>query len=234
MIAEATRPEALLEKVFPKRRIEKVLLVTPPDADGGMFRFETAKRGRYANYPPYGLLVLAHSLRDIGIEVRALNLNNEILSRVQSASGPEDFDFDAVWQESLDIELAAFRPDLVGVTCMFTMTHASFKAVCERTAMQGYPVAAGGVHVTNDVDRVLDDIPSIAFAFTNEGDRSLPAFVNVVNGRQDMSALGQVIFNDPASPDEASRRQRFTASLQPDEQKISVIPAYDLIDVGEY
>src|SRR5690242_324855 len=142
MIAEATQPETLLTKLFPKR-IEKVLLVTPPDADAAMFRFDTAKRGRYTNYPPYGLLILARNLRDIGSDVRVLNLNNEILARVQSASGAEDFDFNAIWQGALDAELAGFQPDLVGVTCMFTMTHTSFRTVCERIAMQGFAVAVG-------------------------------------------------------------------------------------------
>jgi radical SAM superfamily enzyme YgiQ (UPF0313 family) len=234
MIATDTQTDTLLDRVFPKRRIEKVLLVTPPDADAGIFRFSTAKRGRYTNYPPYGMLILARNLRNIGIDARVLNLNNEILARVQACDKPEDFQFDAVWQGVLDTELATFRPDLVGVTCMFTMTHASFKAVCERVALQDYPVAVGGVHVTNDVDRVLDDIPCVSFAFTNEGDQAIKTFVKVVNGEQTMSALGQVIFNDPASPDKETRRQRFIMSQQPDEEQISITPAYDLIDIDQY
>src|SRR5688500_18023448 len=144
MIALTTQPDTLLDRVFPKRRIEKVLLVTPPDADAGMFRFDTAKRGRYTNYPPYGSLVLARNLRDMGIEVSVLNLNNEVLAAVHECQQPETFKFDDVWQAALDRELAGFRPDFVGLTCMFTMTHTSLKQVSERVAAKGVPVGIGG------------------------------------------------------------------------------------------
>ena len=67
-----------IRTLFAGKRIERVLLVTPPDADAELFRLETAKRGRYTNYPPYGLLVLAARLQTQGIDVRVCNLNDEI------------------------------------------------------------------------------------------------------------------------------------------------------------
>ncbi len=42
-----------LARHFPERLIERILLVAPPEADSGMFEFDTAKRGRYWNFPPY-------------------------------------------------------------------------------------------------------------------------------------------------------------------------------------
>jgi hypothetical protein len=50
-------------------KIKNILLVTPPDADSDLFRYETAIRGRYTNYPPYGLGVIAKNLEIISINV---------------------------------------------------------------------------------------------------------------------------------------------------------------------
>jgi len=222
------RAEAMLSKFFPKGKLERVLLVTPPDADASLFRFDTAKRGRYTNYPPYGLLLIAQHLRDEGVDVRICNLNDEILQQCRTAETAEEFDFDAVWQDRLDAELDAFDPDLVGVTCMFTMTHGSFKNVCERIGATGRPVAVGGVHVTNDVERVLDDVPAASIAFLREGDMAIKTFAAVVGGKTPVEELSQVIL------DSGGERLRFLQPLVPGIEEIDTVPAYDLIDVGSY
>jgi len=155
-----SKVDALLDDWFPRRTIERVLLVTPPDAESELFRRATVKRGRYPNYPPYGLGVLATHLRSIGIEPRIINLNHEILAAARACPDDHDFDFDASWKATLTAAIDDFVPDLIGVTCMFTMTHRSLKRVCDHAAAHGVPVAIGGVHVTNDVERILTDIPS--------------------------------------------------------------------------
>jgi radical SAM superfamily enzyme YgiQ (UPF0313 family) len=204
--------------------VRRVLLVNPPDADSSLFRIETAKRGRYTNYPPYGLGVLAQNLRDIGIDVRLLNLNHVVLKAARSTES--GFDFDDAWQNSLGAAIEDYDPDLVGVTCMFTMTHTSFKRVCELASF-GAVVAIGGVHVTNDVERVLDDVPYAHVAFLREGDVAIKSFVQAANGEVPYNRMGQVILNDDGE------RHRFTVERQPEEAEIDTVPAYDLCDIGE-
>ena len=218
---------AFLKRFFPQRRLDRVLLVAPPDADSEMFQFATAKRGRYTNYPPYGLAVLAQNLRAVGVEARICNLNHEILKRCAESESELTFDFDALWRRRLDREIEVFAPDLIGVTCMFTMTHNSLKKVCEQAAMTGTPVAIGGVHVTNDVESVLDDIPCARVAFLREGDRAVRNFVGLVRDELDVEALGQVILSD------GEHRCRFQAACQPTEEEIDVIPAHDLVELDE-
>ncbi len=221
----AARAAALLRRAFPKGRIERVLLVNPPDADDTLFQYDTARRGRYTNYPPYGLAVLATALRDAGVDVRICNLNHAVLTACRSSAGPDDFDFNAVWQSTLDRAIAAFRPDLIGLTCMFTMTHASLRNVCARAAASGAPLAIGGVHVSNDVERILDDLPDVSFAFLREGEVAFRTLVQVVAGHAGVGDLGQVIMVD------GDARLRFHRPLQPAVEDINIIPAYDLCDV---
>jgi len=219
--------DAFLDRLFPTRSIRKVLLINPPDADGSMFRLDTALRGRYTNYPPYGLAMLAAKLREIGVEVQISNLNHEILKEAKEG-GADGFDFEAVWRDKLDTVLADFKPDLVGVTCMFTMTHTSFRKVCEQVTSAGIPLAIGGVHVTNDVERVLDDVPYVNIAFLREGEVALQLFVRVVNTELPVDDLAQIVLND------GNERYHFPAECTPKIEDIEVLPAYDLLDVSDY
>ena len=219
--------EAFIAKCFPTRRIDRVLFITPPDGEAELFRLSTARRRRYPNYPPYGQAVLAADLRRLGVESEILNLNHEVLKAACEANG-DNFDFDKIWQDETRRSIERFEPDLIGVTCMFTMTHISMKRLCEFLNPFGIPVAIGGVHVSNDAERVLNDIPSASFAFTRESDMAVQKFVKVVRGEDAVEGLGQVILNDAAF----GERHRFDFELRPTREELNVIPAYDLIDVG--
>jgi radical SAM superfamily enzyme YgiQ (UPF0313 family) len=224
--------EALVEilaRSFPRGRIERMLLITPPDAEAEHFRLETAQRRRYPNFPPYGLATIATHLRASGVEVEILNLNHEILQVASRWEPGLPFDFDAIWQSRIDATLARVTPDMVGVTCMFTMTHASLRRVCEYVARAGVPIAIGGVHVSNDVDRVLDAIPCARFAFVREGDLAIRRFVDAVAGRVDFEQLGQLVINDAPS----GRRIHLRAECRPEAPDLDVMPAYELIEVAE-
>jgi radical SAM superfamily enzyme YgiQ (UPF0313 family) len=227
-VENAKLAEAYLAKLFPNGKLKKVLLVNPPDADISLFRFDTAKRGRYTNYPPYGLLSLASHLETLGVDVRVCNLNNEILKNCTECDTKESFDFDTVWQSKLVEDLKEFEPDLVGTSCMFTMTHGSLKNVCALIAKHNIPIAIGGVHVSNDVERVLDDISTASIAFLREGEISIKDFVSVVQGNLPIDNLSQVILNDDGS------RMRFLNPALPTAEDIDVLPAYSKIDIGEY
>lgn len=226
-----TGPEAFAQwagKHFPSRRIDRVLLVCPPDADREMFQYDTAKRGRYVNYPPYGLAIIAQNLREIGVEVEICNLNHEVLKACRSSRSPAEFDFDATWQSALDAAIDRLRPDLVGVTCMFTMTHVAFRQVCAHIGKRKIPLAIGGVHVTNDANRVLDDVPDASIVFLREGDRAVRLLVEAVRGRANVADLGQVILVDGAS------RIRLNKEVMPTAEEIDLQPAFDLLELKSY
>jgi len=212
-----------LDKIFPKRQIKRVLLVTPPDATAELFKIPTAKRRRYTNYPPYGLAVLATQVRSLGVTTKVLNLNHEVIKSAVLTE-ESDFDFDTTWKSKLKTVLDEFKPDLVGVTCMFTMTHESLKRVCTVIHELGYPIGIGGVHVSNDFQRVLKDIPSANFAFLREGDNSLKSFIQVVNREIEIEKLGQTIIND------GSNQFHFKEEVQPSAEELNILPSHELVE----
>lgn len=223
-----TAISSALENIFASKRISRIILVNPPDVDISIFKYGVAKRKRCSNYPPYGLTVLAKHLRNIGIEVKIVNLNHEVLKECIQSPNSDVFDYDKAWQVPLDNAIKQFAPDIIGVSCMFTMTYSSFRNVCFRCADYGIPIAAGGVHVSNDVEHILSDIPQIKIAFLREADIAIQKFVRVVNKELPASELSQMILSDNGI------RHRFLDICRPGPDTISVIPAYDLIDVSSY
>ena len=150
-----------IKKIFGGNNIRRVLLVSPPDIPVSLFDYDTTKRGRSNKYPPYGLGVIARHLLDNGIEVKICNLNHEILKKCIHSNDISQFDFEETWKSKLAVDVDSFQPDLIGVTCLFTVTHPSLVNVCKqisnltprwRKSREKIPLAVGGVHVTHDVE----------------------------------------------------------------------------------
>jgi radical SAM superfamily enzyme YgiQ (UPF0313 family) len=221
-----------LNELFPLRLIKRVLLVAPPDADQGLFTPDVAHRGRYWNFAPYGLGVIARLLLDDGLDVRIVNLNHEILKRCRT-SNKEEFIFDLVWQECLSREVKDFAPDFVGVTCMFTQTHRVASQVCAflRECLPTVPLALGGVHITNCfvergvLEHLLDDYKTVDMFFLYEAEYAVRDFIRIVNDRETEDGLYQVHFT----------KQNLTCEkhIFPKGKALDVLPAHELMHTAE-
>ena len=226
-----------LKKTFKNGTIKKVLLVAPPDVDEALFDYATTKRGRSNNYPPYGLGVIARHLLDNDIDTRICNLNHEVLKKCLLSENASQFDFGATFKSKLAQEIKDFEPDLIGVTCLFTVTHNSLIDVCaeiksiipswldERSEI---PLAIGGVHVTHDVEKILKAIPSADFLFLHEAELSFLDFIKTVNQKSSPKNLSQLIINT------AGIKLSFENRVTPDLEHLNIIPAFELMDVSEY
>ncbi|MHA1948311.1 MAG: B12-binding domain-containing radical SAM protein [Candidatus Thorarchaeota archaeon] len=217
-----------LRDKLPNQRIDKILFVNPPDAHSDMFSLDIAQRGRYNNNPSYGLGVLASVVRQIEIDARVINLNHEIIKAShQFTNECDDFNFDKVWQEKLQESLLEFQPDIIGITCLFTMTHESFKQVVKFVSKLGYSVIAGGVHVTNDVDRVLQDIPELDAVVLREGEVALRSLLLHINRSPNPPPLGQIVFN------QNKNIVKLTNEVRPTVEDFDIHPAMDLMQIEE-
>jgi len=224
-----------LDRLFPSRCIRRILFIAPPDVDVSMFNYATAKRGRYWNYPPYGLGIIASHLRNSGLSVKILNLNNEILKACRNSNTEEIFDFEQTWKRIAAQVIDAFQPDIIGITCMFSMTHRSTVNLCNyiKYLQSTLPLSLGGVHITNCFisgkmsKQFLDDFSNVDFFFLYEAELAFKKFIKVVNREVPISELSQVCFN--------SMPEKLYVSSQdiPTEKELDIIPAHDLMTPTE-
>jgi len=184
--------------------------------DSSMFDYATAKRGRANNYPAYGLGVLATHLRWNDIEPRIVNLNHELLRLVYETD--TQFEYDATWKRLLKDEIDDFQPDVIGVTCLFSVTGKSLTNVCRYVKEASTAkLVIGGVHVTHDVDVILKETRA-DIAFLNESEKAFICWLKT-------GALNQAQEADGTKhPDK----------MLPKEQDLDVIPAFDIMDIENH
>jgi len=224
-----------LTRLFPERRIKRVLFVTPPDVDEGLFVYEVGKRKRSYNYPMYGLGIIASLLRRDDIEVSMINLNNEVLKACINTPLKESFNFNEAWKNPLRKEIDRFKPDIIGITCMFTQAHKSAILVCEeiKRLKTNMPVALGGVHPTNcfiskgQLKQQWNDFSSMDFVFLHEAEQAFKYFVMVINKKARVDGLFQIHINL------GTHKYTFLNNNPPSEEDLNIIPAYDLMNIKE-
>ena len=111
-----------------KGSCSKILLVHPLPFNTENFEIHQARNKRYYTWPPYGIGVLCRNLRKRGNDVKLVDFNFEILELIENHP---DIDNDEsardlvkdFWKERLVEIIDEFEPDLIGMTCMFTMGH---------------------------------------------------------------------------------------------------------------
>jgi len=217
--------DRLLE-LFPNG-CKRILLVTPPESPEQHFSIDLVLNKRYPCFPPYGPGILARNLESRGYQGALLDLNYHLLRHAHEH--PEQFRF-RVWQEVLARKITAFNPDIVGISVMFTITLPSLSEVAAylKENYPRLPVIAGGICVSNDVERILRSIPEIAIGSLYEADCSFPDMLDVINGRKPASAIRQLAILDEG--EFISTTERAT----PAAEEIVISPEYYDLPVGEY
>ena len=209
----------LISKLFNNKKIEKVLLVNPPDIDKDLFNFESANRGRNMNYPPYGLGLISSHLEMINVQNEFLNLNHMILSHAENAESISDFHFESITNENTFNKIISFKPDIIVITCMFSQTHQSLiDIIGVIRSKYEIPIAIGGVHVTGSMSedktkyKFLKDISGVDFIFLNESEVSFREFVKYINYKNNEQNLTQFIAIDQINDNFIKFEERLTPS----------------------
>jgi len=131
-----------------------------------------------------------------------------------------------------------FDPDIVGLTCMFTIYHRSMARIA-RFVKKHDPkivVVAGGVHTTmasTDITSapgqlVLEDCKEIDFVGLNEGNDSFADFLDVANNRADPDILKQVatLIDD--------KYVAITKRAEPKTETLNIAPNYHDLPIERY
>jgi len=92
------------------------------------------------------------------------------------------------------------------------------------------PIAIGGVHVTHDVQNIMNDIPQADFAFLNEAEKAFVHFIDCVNHKTTIDQVGQVIIRLPST----NNGVRFGKKFIPEGGDLNVIPPYEIMDIATH
>ena len=180
--------------------LQRILLINPPQMATKDFIGHFSKKKRYFGYPPYGLGLLSRGLHKKGYTVDLLDLNLEILQHscnlVVGGGDTVHADIDITsWMRPRLVEhLLQFQPDAVGISCMFTMTHARMLEIAKivRESRPNVLIMVGGVHPTSSAQTVLEESRAVDLVALYESDTSLPDFFDAMNGRIPMTRVRQI------------------------------------------
>ncbi len=169
----------------------RILLVNPIGVPEEDYDIQVALQDRYPIYPPYGLGVLSTCLQKRGYETDIIDLN--YYQQESLKSNPETFEYNS-WKQLLVKKLNEFVPDLIGLTCMFMLTHRAMAAVASyiKKVNPDMPIIAGGVHTSGASELTLKECEEIDFVGLYEGNSSLPDMVDFVNGKIEARQLTQL------------------------------------------
>ena len=108
------------------RGCSRILLVTPPESPEKDFNLDLVLSKRYPCFPPYGPGILARNLEQRGYRSALLDLNFHVLQHAHE--NPSGFRFE-VWKDRLVEKIEEFKPDVVGISVMFTISRPSLADV---------------------------------------------------------------------------------------------------------
>ena len=224
-----------IDRLFDRGNCKNVLLVQPLPLNTEHLEIRQIKNKRYYTWQPYGLAVLCDSLKNRGYNVKILDLNYEILNKLSNDAINIDDEAcgdmaASLWRSILKQKIETFQPDLIGLTCMFTMGHEMIIRTSDYIKEQWpkLPIIAGGVHITNAPEYFLREAPNIDFVGLYEGDESFCDFIDVVNGKSSVNSLSQIAILQDMKYYSMSKR------AAPNSYQINAKPDYDELEIGNY
>lgn len=222
-----------ISQIF-KSGCQKILLINTLPFNTEHFELRQARNSRYYAWPPYGIAVLCTALRSRGYDVSLIDFNLEILELIDGRKEIDDNETarkvaEDHWKSRLKEAVTNFCPDLVGLTCMFTMGHEMLTRTASFVKDEfKIPVIVGGVHVTNATQFVLSENTKIDFAGLYESDVSFCDFIDIINKKKSIEHLSQIasiVNNEYIAID---------ARATPTENELNIIPDYDTLQVQKY
>jgi radical SAM superfamily enzyme YgiQ (UPF0313 family) len=211
------------------KKVHTILLIQPLQIHESKLDLKIARNKRYYMYPPYGLGILNTILKKKKFNSKILDLNFEVFNYIKNNINITSLNISNFWKDQLTNKLNEIQPDLVGVSCTFTMNHLSmieiFKVV--KNFNKKIICVAGGVHVSNATEMVLRDSKDIDFANTYEAENSFIEFINYINKLTSYDKISQIsyLLND--------KIEKIEKRDVPEHSALNIIPDFDNIDLSK-
>ena len=204
---------------------KRVLMIQIPQVILDSFNRDIALNRGYYIFPPTGLQYLYESIKHRGLEIEILDLNFEILKRVH-----EDPEFDvAAWPEILKEKLDAFRPTIVGVSCLFDVGIAPMLETLRTVRACGEAITVGGGVIATYEWETLLARDLCHFVVRGEGENKLNYLLDRLTG-EDFGTVPTpgIYFRDDGKTHETQGA--------PDIVEVTgnLIDSYDLVPIEEY
>ena len=180
------------------KSVKKILFVQPLQIEEEKIDIRIALNKRYYMYPPYGIGILNKVCKNNNYETEILDLNFDVFNFIHEKKILLSKDLTKKWKETLFKCLEKINPDLVAVSCTFTMNHKNMMDIFNEVKAFNKKIitVAGGVHVSNATEIVLREGKNIDFANIYEGEVSFLDFLKFINKKTgDLSQLAFTINN---------------------------------------
>jgi radical SAM superfamily enzyme YgiQ (UPF0313 family) len=167
--------------------LTSVLLIQTPQFLFENFDYDIARAKGYYAYPPTGLQWIASALEEYKVAVDILDLNYEILRRVQDDKVFEISD----WMDILDEYLASHSPQLIGITSISAFNdflrpnHPLTWILRHLRKSNKHILLCGGTTATNEYEQYL--LAGLCdIIITGEGEQRMRCLVAALQKSQEM------------------------------------------------
>lgn len=176
---------------------------------------------------PLGLCYLAAVAREAGHEVRILDALAEG-HRERTVAG--EFTTYGLSDAEIARQVLAFAPDVVGVSCLFSIQHENAEALC-RLIKQIDPsmvTVMGGIHPTVRTEATLA-CPGVDYVLRGEADFTFTEFLNRLAAGESVHDVDGIAWKDADGLAQVTERQAYIPDLD-----AIPFPARDLLDLPLY
>ncbi|MBT5470817.1 MAG: B12-binding domain-containing radical SAM protein [Nitrospina sp.] len=163
--------------------IRKILLLFPPAY--------TLKNKRDINpLPPLGIGLLAAVAEKSGYEVKILDCLVQGWDQEEPSQSNQEIVRVGLSDEQIQAEVREFAPDVVGVSCMFSIQHKVYPRVFAaiKQANPSVITIGGGPHVTVCSEEVLAD-QNCDYTISGEGENSFIDFLDTLQGKRGFESV---------------------------------------------
>jgi len=193
------------------RQIKRILFIQPPAFSWRVNRIDVTPN------PPLGAAYIAAVLEQQGYEVGILDALVEGWFRepVPLEDNPKDIPQGVTERVGLAFKeiterIVAFRPDVVGVTSLFTCQRKNAHAVCRivKEVDREIIVVIGGKNPTALTDITMQDA-NIDFAIRGEGEATMPQLLQALRQGTDLSAIDGIAYREAGGNSRVNPKTQF-------------------------